>query len=144
MSKVIKFIHLPWFEKGLFFEAIVITLLARIFNAFVPFHKFSSYLGVPHKETSFELAPEHEQLIQTVYIAMRRSTKYLPFKRKCIIEAIVVKKLLDKFDIKSTVYFGVTRNGERNLIAHAWLRCGSSIVTGKKGMEKFVPVEWFS
>jgi len=46
--------------------------------------------------------------------------------------------------ISSTLYIGVGKDEERKLTAHAWLRCGPFIVTGKEEMKRFTPVAFFS
>jgi len=42
--------------------------------------------------------------------------------------------------LPSTIYFGLSKNEKDNLIAHAWLRLGSRIITGKHGHEQYTVV----
>lgn len=143
VNALIKFINLSNDEKSLFFEAVRLAIWARIFTLLQPFRKFAKYLGTAHKESSFNSDP-NEDIVYKIFRAMRRSSLYLPFNKKCLIEAVVVKIMLERRRIQSTLYLGVARNDKRNLIAHAWLRYGKSIIVGRKGIEKYVPVEWYS
>lgn len=75
---------------------------------------------------------------------MRRAIRFLPMKIKCFSRAITAKRILEKQSIPSTIYFGVAKDGNSKLIAHAWLRCGNIIVTGKEEMGRFTPVMFFT
>ncbi|MCK5168260.1 MAG: lasso peptide biosynthesis B2 protein, partial [Bacteroidales bacterium] len=83
-------------------------------------------------------------LIQMLRKNIRRWKRYLPWKVKCFEEAIAAKKVLEKYKISSTLYMGVDKNAEKELIAHAWLKVGNEIIIGKKGHEKFVVVGFYS
>jgi hypothetical protein len=47
--------------------------------------------------------------------------------------------MLQRRSLPSTLFLGVERvhSGEKWLDAHAWLRCGTDIVTGKPQHERF-------
>lgn len=135
---------LPSEEKILFFSALLLVLKVRILTTFLPLSFFSSSLGVQHK-----IAPDYQDALNLTALykvsrTIKRTSTYLPFKNKCLVDAIVAKKLLKKLGCESTLYLGVGRDDERKIIAHAWLDCYGTIVTGEKGMERFVAVEWFS
>jgi hypothetical protein len=51
--------------------------------------------------------------------------------------------MLTRRQVVSTLYLGVAKE-KGTLIAHAWLRCGTDYVTGKRGMEKFTVVSTFA
>ncbi len=61
-----------------------------------------------------------------------------------MVEAIIAQKMLKTLGHDTTIYFGVAKDDTKKLKAHAWLRCGNTIVTGKKGMNKFTVVSCFS
>lgn len=144
LKAIKKFFLVSGEERRLFFQAIWIAILARIYILNLSSKKLPGFLGTPHKESTFETNIAENSVFLKVYMAMRRSTIYLPFKKKCLIEAIVVKKMLQKYNIVTTIYLGVAKDENKNLIAHAWLRYGSKIIVGKKGMERYVAVEWFT
>jgi hypothetical protein len=144
MHKIIKFIHLPAEEKNLFFKAMRIALWVRMLILLLPSHKLQKLMGMPHKESLQAKEKTLESMVIKIYRAMRRSSVYLPFREKCLVDAIVTKKMLQKYNIESTLYLGVAKDGNKKLIAHAWLRYGNTIIVGKKGMGKFVQIEWYT
>lgn len=83
-----------------------------------------------------------DEIVKKMFRAMRRSTAYLPFKEKCLIEALVMKRMLYKRNISSTLSLGLSKKGDKSeLLAHAWLSCNGEIVTGKKNAGKFVEIQ---
>lgn len=144
LKKLNKFILLTSEERRLFFEAVCYALSTRAQITFLPFRQYAGFLGIPHKESNIQPDPDQLTIVYKVFRAMRRSSVYLPFREKCLIDAIVMKKMLFRRNIESTLYLGVAKESEKQLIAHAWLRCGENIITGRKGMEKYRLLEWFT
>jgi hypothetical protein len=138
------FFTLPVEEKLLFFEAVRISLKYRLLTHLVPDRWYLPKLGTFHKESNDILSPGQHLIVKQVYKAVRRSSLYLPFKEKCLIESIVAKKMLKNRGIESTLYLGVAYDDWENLVAHSWLRSGSLIITGKRGKDKFTAVEWIT
>ena len=52
-------------------------------------------------------------------------------------------KMLERRGIPSTLYLGSGRDDQGQMAAHAWLRSGSYIVTGKEGHERYAVVGIF-
>ncbi len=123
-----------------FFWLIYAFVLARL----VPLRWFSRLLGEFKKEVAVEINSRQKELIQMLAKNIRRWKRFLPWKVKCLEEAIAAKKLLEKYKISSTLYLGVDKNTEKELIAHAWLKVGSEIIIGKKGYENFVVVGFYT
>jgi hypothetical protein len=42
------------------------------------------------------------------------------------------------------MFLGVNKDEEKNLTAHAWLKCGEIFITGKRGYQKFTVVSSFT
>ncbi|MBU8892226.1 MAG: lasso peptide biosynthesis B2 protein [Bacteroidales bacterium] len=123
-----------------FFWLIYAFILVRI----VPLKWFSHLLGEFKNEVVVEINSGQKGLIQMLRKNIRRWKRYLPWKVKCFEEAIAGKKVLAKYKIGSTLYLGVDKNTNKELIAHAWLKAGNEIIIGKKGFEKFVVVGFYS
>lgn len=141
---IAKFYRLPIKEKKLFFQALVYSIFFRLVVVFTPFRVWYKMLGKQHFESVMDPINDQVQMVQLVKRASRRSQVYLPFKEKCLIEAMVAKKLLIKSGIQSTIFLGVNKDQNKSLIAHAWLKCGSAIITGNKGKDRYTVLEWFS
>ena len=123
-----------------FFWLIYAFLLAR----FIPLRWFNKLLGEFKKVDGNIINNEQLQRINEVLKNLRRIKRRLPWKVKCFEEAIVAKKILEKFKIKSTIYLGVAKGSEESLIAHAWLKSGNSFITGERGYNKFTIVGFYS
>ena len=139
-----RFIKLPADEKKLFFIAVFLVIKVKILISLFPLRFYSSSLGIQHKNPSDFIDSKKLTSLHKVSRTLKRVSAYLPFKNKCLADAIVAKKMLKKLGLESTLYLGVGREDEMKIIAHAWLICNGTIVTGQKGMERFVAVEWFS
>ena len=123
-----------------FFWLIYAFILVRL----VPLRWFSGLLGEFKKEEVLEINSGEKELIQMLVKNIRRWKRFLPWKVKCFEEAIAAKKVLEKYKINSTLYMGVDKNTEKELIAHAWLKVGNEIIIGKKGYEKFSVVGFYT
>jgi len=123
-----------------FFWLIYAFILVRI----IPLRWFNSVLGEFKKEIEFDLNENQLQLISNLKKNIRRLKRKFPWKVKCFEEAIAVKKVLEKYQVKSTIYLGVSKDKNSKLIAHAWLKIGKNFITGEKGYEKFTVVGFYS
>lgn len=67
----------------------------------------------------------------TIKKAIYRAARVLPFHNQCLVLAICALKLCKRYQIPVTMYLGLAKEGSaKKLAAHAWVRCGSSIITG--------------
>jgi hypothetical protein len=144
MSSPLKIFSIQNVERRMFFEAFKSLLLSTWANLVFPLKKNSKKWGIHQAESSFAEDIENKATIRLIDLSIRRAQRMLPFRAKCLAEAVAAKQMLDQRGIKSTLYLGVSKDDKKKLIAHAWLRAGNFIVTGKKGMEKFVEVGRFS
>jgi len=109
-----------------------------------PIRWYAQRLGEQGKESpNIEISDKSNEIFQ-VKRAIRRAMRYLPGNTKCLAKAISAKILLSSLGIPSTLYLGVAKEGENKLTAHAWLRCGSEIITGKEEMLRFTVVSFFT
>ena len=77
------------------------------------------------------------------------AARYTPWESLCLVQVLVVQRLLAQQHIPGQFYLGVRRGSENNtdplgLSAHAWLQCGESIVSGAAGHKLFTIVSTFS
>ncbi len=91
-----------------------------------------------------ELNAQEKNIIMKVNRAANRAFRESPWESKCYDKALTVKWMLGRRKIKSTIYFGVAKDNDQKMKAHAWLRSGNRIVTGREGMRQFTVVEYFS
>lgn len=124
----------------LFFEAWIFLNLSKLMILFFSFKKIAPRIGVPQYETNFE--NQSTETADEIQVAVIRGVKYLFFLSKCYDQALAATFMLKRRGISSTIYFGLNKI-DNQLSAHAWVRCGRVIVTGKRGYESYTPVAWF-
>lgn len=135
--------RIPLNDWILFAEAFFLLLLWRFITALAPLRCYSRYLGIPQKDYSSIEMP-FTDIVGRIYIAVRRAKKYSFLPVKCLTEAITVKRMLLRRGIPSALYLGLSheKNNHR-LKAHAWIRYGNQVLTGRRGHEKFTIVSIF-
>ena len=118
------------------YYAFLITLFSRRF--------ILKRVGKAGVESPHEISANDTVLAKQVAQAIRRSERIIPWRITCFAKAIAAKKILKQRGLPSTLYLGVAKVGSDSITAHAWLRCGNVIVTGKEEMARFTPVAFFS
>ena len=135
--------QLSWREWTFFTEAFFLSAYCRFLIHFVPLKKFATSMGEYGKESEPSKLKNSQEL-QTISAAIIRISRRVPWRCLCYEQAFIGKLMLNRRKIPATIYFGVANSEGNELMAHAWLRCGDTIITGKAGMGKFTTVAWFS
>ena len=129
-------------ERNFFFNAFFTSFFIRIKLIFVPFSKYSKKIGtlnvLPEKTIDFD-----EVLVANIKQAIRRSVKYSLWRNKCLEQSVTAKKMLQKSNVSSTIYFGVRKNDDK-LEAHAWVKIGDTFVIGEKNHDAFTVVAFYT
>jgi hypothetical protein len=125
----------------LFVEAWFLLHFAKLVILLVPFKKIASRMGELQIESTSDLQ-SIEKTTQIEY-AVRRASRYTLHDSKCYDQALTAKALLGQCSLPATIYFGLAKESDNQLIAHAWVRCGNSIITGRAGVERFTVVACF-
>lgn len=129
-----------FFEYALFVEAWINLCFAKLLVVFFPFKRIAALIGEPQVESTKEVMDA--TIVKDIEVALIRAIKYAFFKSKCYDQALATTFMLKRRRISSTIYFGLHKEGEQ-LLAHAWVRCGDKIISGKLGQERFTPLAWF-
>ena len=140
-SKIRKLSCWDWW---LLVKAVFWTGIGRILILFIPLRKFSFLLGTHMKETPGTPATENMKMLRAVEVAIIRASRIVPWRCKCYEQAIGAKMVLRGYGLETTMYYGVAKDINNQLIAHAWIRCGNYIVTGRPGMKRFTIVGTFA
>lgn len=107
----------------------------------VPFRIYCRLLG----QEGIECDREADlSLLQRVVWAVKFADRLFLRRSACLSQAITGKWLLQRRQVASTLYLGVALQPQAGIKAHAWLRCGSYIVTGGAGREEFSVVARFT
>ena len=142
-SKIRSFWRAPGEMKWMYVEAYVYLAWGRIFKL-LPFSKVAPSLGIHMKETPFSGYTEEERLMmRKVSKAVHTMSRVTWWESQCLVKAVAAMKMLNRRGIPCTLYLGSGRDEKGQMAAHAWLRSGSYIVTGKEGHERYAVVGIF-
>ncbi|WP_080237074.1 lasso peptide biosynthesis B2 protein [Spirosoma rigui] len=121
-----------------------VTGLASLLIKSVPFSRLSFLLGKRSTYVSREPTVHQLARINQISLALQRVAKYTPWRCKCFEQGLTAKLLLQLTGVQSTLVFGVTYDENVKLLAHAWLTCGSVVVTGGSGADQFKEIAVFT
>jgi hypothetical protein len=133
-----------WRDKLLFFEAYILTGIARGAMLLIKFNKLKKYMGEHNTESPREVNFKDYNTVIRIRKAVLKASCYTPWESKCLVQALTVQKMLKKRKISATIYLGVSKDKDNNLAAHAWSRVGEMIVTGGELKDAFTQVSSFS
>ncbi len=123
----------------LFAEAWVFLAKARWLLLFRPFNKI-----VPMLKNDPAVSVEADNaLLQLVKLSIARASVKSPWRTKCFEQALAARMMLGKRGIASRIYFGVKKNDDSALSAHAWLQSGNITVTGWQKITEYTVVATF-
>lgn len=141
-----KFLEKPIGEQSFYIEMIFWLGLSRISILVLPFKLIASFLGdhmiESEKINTFKF--KSMGTIRLIAIGVRTMSERLPWECKCLVQAITGKRMLDRRNIESTLFLGVGKDENGQMIAHAWLRVGEHIILGGGGLDRFAVVSTFT
>ena len=135
-----KFLKLSLREKWFLAEAVILLGAGRLTVLLFPFSIIKKHI---EKDIGSSVRPKNNNDSETVRLvkwSVQCMSRYTPWKSKCFAQAIAAQRMLRKRGITSTMHFGVDKDSEGGLVAHAWLKCGVLVVTGNQGMKRFKEV----
>ena len=141
---VTRFFQKSRVERRYFFFAYATTVFFSLIVAIFPKKVILKRIGVLGAESNQDILEGKHEIVEQIAKAIRRTVRYTPWNVTCFAKAIAAKYLLKRQGLQSTLYLGVAKENDNKLTAHAWLRCGNIIVTGKEEMERFTAVAYFT
>lgn len=127
----------------LYLKVFCLTGFVRMFILILPFKWIAKYLGDQGTESPREEDPVKLEASRKIGRTIERISRHTVWESKCLVQAITGKILLRQIDIANTLYLGVRKNEKNELLAHAWLRVGSAVITGRQVMKEFKTVSCF-
>jgi hypothetical protein len=124
-TRLTKFIQLSAPDRRLLVSAVVSLIRARFTVMFVPVRKI--LLPVAPQNEAASLDTDAKRISWAVETAAR----IVPTAKNCLVRAIAGREMLARRGVSSQIRLGVAKNSPDILSAHAWLECGSMIVTGE-------------
>lgn len=147
MSRLAKFFRLSAAERRLVLETFALLGLARLAVITLPFRTIADFLGEPKKD--LENADETALIslsaeIDNIVWALRRVSCHTPWRSNCLAKAVAGRFMLRRRRIANTLYFGMIKNSEGEISAHAWLCSGDTILTGGSNLDRYTIVAKFT
>ncbi len=131
MGRLSKFLRQEAPGKLLLLEALAWLCWVKLLLLFVPFRWLAPRLGRPQSESPPAISPVERDLALRISWAVQSVAAHVPLGFVCLPQAIAAKWMLRRRRLASTLYLGVARPDEVKLTAHAWLRVGDKILTGR-------------
>jgi len=144
MSRLRKFLALPHADRGCLVEAVVWLGLARLAILVLPFRWIARGLGRQMAQSPQEAEAAPVELLDRISWAVAAASRHLPWECRCLAQALAGKAMLKSRGVPSTLYLGLAKSDAAQLQAHAWLRCGERILTGRQGMAGFTVISTFA
>jgi hypothetical protein len=126
-----------WYVEALFWLAYY-RMIVRVPSL----HSLSTIKGCYQAETLRNDIGTSQ--IVAVKSTITRLAKMVPWKSKCLDQALAAQKMLFRLGLPSTLYIGMKRSSEGQWKAHAWVRCGSSWVIGYRPQEQYTVLGSFA
>ena len=146
IRKIKKFTALSPKERALFIEAYYTLGVMRAAILRVSFKHLTRSLE--HRANRAEVPVLDDAQMQTALAvgqAIRQAAAYTPWESACLAQSLTAQRMLKKRGIPGVFYLGAAKDeeGEAKMRAHAWSKCGESIITGGSGHEKFTVLSVF-
>jgi hypothetical protein len=120
-------------------------MLIRWFMLKVKYKRYEKFLGKRGIESKGYVSEREKNQIEEIRKIVVSVSRNTPWESKCMVRAICCKWLLKRYKISSTIYFGVYQSKEnKELKAHAWLKVGQEVITGKSRHQLFKVVNFYS
>jgi hypothetical protein len=127
-------------ERRLLAEAIVALAVASLLVALAPFRRAASLARAP---AATPPGPgEQLEQIRAVGWAVAASARRVPWRAKCIEQGFAAHWMLRRRAVPAVLHYGVAKRDGR-LIAHVWVRSGSTDVIGCDNSSQFAEIARF-
>lgn len=134
-------------DWGLLAEALLAAAGAKLRLWTMPFAQIAPRLGTKGAETlRGEEAAAEREVARRVSWAVQAVGRYLPERVVCLPQAMAAQRMLARRGVATTLYLGVKQDAAKagGMGAHAWLRAGNFLVTGKAARPGHVVVGMFA
>jgi hypothetical protein len=142
MRRLRKFLGLSRRRRALLLEAAVLLAWSEFGIHVRKVSRLARTFGEHMGATPDEQPREHVKLAREVSWAVTVAARHVPWNSVCLPQALAARTMLRRRGVASTLYLGVSR--AEGLTAHAWLRVGHFIVTGRDGMQAYEVISTFA
>lgn len=129
MKKLFRFLNLPYQKKKLLGQSLLFVLGIRLGLWILPFRWLNGWLAKVGA-ANLDSRPVNWITIHNVARSVRSCSRYVPHA-SCLTQALATQTLLRLRGLDSQLRFGVDKDENRKLIAHAWVESNGKIIIGK-------------
>ena len=135
-----------WKNKFLLLEALLALVVARILLWILPFMRVAAQLGNINQidsyinQTTLEQDEQAKRICWAIEVLGRRCSKIAT----CLVRAVAAGWCLRCRNIPYQINFGVDNDQKAQLLAHAWLKVGHSVLTGARNFGRFKKLATFT
>jgi len=144
MPRLRSFLSLSAADRWLVVEAALFTALARMAILTLPFRWIAPWLGRHAESTNDTTEASGSPVPHRVGWAVKVASLHTPWQSKCLVQAIAARLMLGRRGMAGTIYLGLAKDPDGQMKAHAWLRSGDTIITGRGGMFGFTVLSSFA
>lgn len=113
------------------FECLFDLSIAKLYVLFLPFRFYAKKLGVSQYELFYVDMEKKKKSLVTIKMVIKRMPRFVPWKSKCLDQAIAAQRMLKRRGLPTTCYFGVVKSeNHEKMNAHAWIRSGKEWIAG--------------
>lgn len=140
-----RILALPARDMALGLEALLCLAIARIL-LLLSFARAMRLLGLKAGASDFAGHAEagDDAALREIGIAIRRASRAAPFRAVCLQQAVAASLMLRRRRRAPEIHFGVIREEDGAMSAHAWTCCAGQVVTGMEGMAGQIPIATFA
>jgi Transglutaminase-like superfamily len=133
-------------QRWLLVEALLRLAVGRAATVAIPFRRTAKILGLDDGESMAVVGVDQAQEAARVGWALRVAATRTPWQSTCLAQALAATSMLRHRGIPATLFLGVAKDPSSppGMAAHAWVRCGDSIITGADERDRFTQVGAFS
>jgi hypothetical protein len=132
MRRLRKFFRRSWGDRLLLLEALAWLILAKLLIHGIPFRWLAPRLGKRMTQSPATVTPKEQAIGKRIGWAVEAVARHSPMKFVCFPQAVAAKWMLRRRGLTSTLYLGLKMESEDKLAAHAWVRLGDRILTGRE------------
>ena len=125
----------------------LINVYIRLIIAFGSFKTMTRWLGHSHKcyKLSSIISEEQMNISRRISLIIKIIEKSSPWHTKCLAQAILARTILGFYRIPYVAHLGAILNSNQKMTmkAHAWIKVGNRIVTGREGHRSFTIIGTF-
>lgn len=113
-------------------EAYFYFIIFKIFISLASKEKVEKYIKLKGKIIPQNIDIGAYRKARNVRLAIASASKYVWWNsnNRCLLDALVAKKMMVRRKLPVTVHMGLKKNKKGQLVPHAWTKCGYYFVTG--------------